>query len=306
MISSHLLLFVTGIPSKTTGLEIADLFHDIGQFRLLSLKDSNKQPKLSPLKLMSSLRRGFCIVEAQDPKSFSKAIQLAQIRFQSYTLKISKFLTGRELEEFTKDEESRRVVVKEVPQYFSQENLVRALEKTFGTVKRAFRYEISAKKQKSWCLNRNHSSYSVEFASPESAIQAVSNTGVLVPGLDHPIIIEGFKRRRQPHDNGDCQKDQVVRLAEFASCNVCESTGPHRNLPLFSASAGTKNPKDSRPEDGHRHASEVQLHWQKPTSAAYFACRGRLRSMSQADPHHLPQKGRLRFNLSVKYPRVFR
>ena len=301
MIAQPLLLFVTGIPSKTTAREIEDLFLDLGQFQILCLKSTKDTTKIQFANPLPNLRRGFCILEAMNPFSYFAALEKVQIKILNHSLKITKFLIGRELDEFTKEEESRRVVVKRVPHNLPQEYLIRALERHFGLIRRAFQYEVPSKKRSCKSLGK-YCSYSVEFDSAESARLATNAWSMSLVGVEHPIIIEGFKRRNEVKEKMICYHDQIITFSDGGSCNPCESSGLISDMnrqkfdPLIKLIPVGGNSKRIVLNFG---GSDLNLHFQKPTSTAYFESRLALRSKNQAGSHCGAASGHLRFNISV-------
>ena len=302
MQAQPLLLFVTGIPNKTTPSDIEALFLGLGQFQLLCLKSTKKLTKILVANPLPNLRRGFCILEAADTTSYLVALDKEQIEFLNYSLKITKYLMGTELEVFAKEEESRRVVVKRIPHKFSQEHLVRVIERHFGVIRRAFQYEVSKKKKGSSKISGKYCSYSLEFDSMESAQLSTRVRQVTLPGLNFPITIEGFKRRNEVKEKKIIYLSQIIKFSDSCSSKVCESSGiaseksVHVIEPVIMSDSIGDTRKGFIPKSKN---SEMNLHNQKPTSRAYFESRPVLWSKNLAGSNCKAANSLLRFNISV-------
>ena len=195
MKAEPLLLFVTGIPSKTTSEQLLALLSEFGNFRILCLKNSRDHVTIHAASPKPNLKRGFCIVEASEIDSFNQAIDRECLLVGNRSVKISKFMFGRALQDSSREEELRRVIVKKIPQTFTQDQLTEILCKLFGTVTRIFRYVAPDKAKRVKKKAGRFHTYSVEFDSAESAAQASAMGHFCISGLNCPIIIEGFKRK---------------------------------------------------------------------------------------------------------------
>lgn len=196
--SSHLLLFVTGIPSKACHDNIDQCLQQYGTFRLLSLKHCKTGSKIVESNPHSNLRRGFCIVQAFDLISFNKILNAKDLQFQDRILKVEKFRQGQELAAHNALEESRRVILKRVPSGTLITELCKILELCIGAVKRIYRFEPEDDKAMKKSAHKKWRTYSVEFYSIESAAKAV-NVGLFqLDWMAAPVSIEAFKRPYSP------------------------------------------------------------------------------------------------------------
>jgi len=190
-----LTIFVSGLPAKTTPEEILNHFLRFGMARLQKLSvtlDSEKSKGVS--KITADIRRGFCVLIAADPLSFSGILGSSDSEFLGRRLGVQPLRTGSELADYNALINARRVILKRVPREIPEAVVHRQVEESFGTVLRLYRFESEdrARRRKSTRLGQM-SSYSVEFHSIDSAVQA-GNLFLLVIG-EVKISVELYRRQ---------------------------------------------------------------------------------------------------------------
>lgn len=192
----HLMLFVTGIPSKSNPLEILDHFLQFGRVQLHKLGSSKKGSRVLHVNPTSNTRRGFCILQALDVSSYHNILDCSAVPFQGRTLAISRFRQGEELAAYNEFVNSRRIIVKKVPATVDLQELRCFIELRFGAIARIYLYEAESiqKALKKVSRRRTHT-YSVEFEAIRSAERA-STVGYLeLPESSSPVLIERYNRK---------------------------------------------------------------------------------------------------------------
>ena len=193
-----LLLFVTGIPSKTDCDEVFRCFQGLGTFKFASLKTKKNYKMITLASPATNLKKGFCILLALDLQSFYQALDCEWIDFKGQTLKVAPYVRDPSLEVFCQERESRKVSVKGPFEAGREEFLFAWLEKVFGKIRKTCRLDIPSYKKSSSLRPSKNTTFWVEFNLQDSAESAISAGSLSLPGSEHPIIIEGFKRRRLP------------------------------------------------------------------------------------------------------------
>ena len=309
MKTGHLLLFVTGIPNKTSGQAILELFRGFGSFRILCLKNSGEQMKILNSSPKPNLKRGFCILEASDTHSFTKALEVESLSLGERSLKISKFMYGTQLRQFSKEEELRRVIIKKIPWSLSQDHLTNPLEEAFGKVKRIFRYMAPDKVARPRLKAGNYHTYSVEFFSVESAARAALVGNLLLPDLDIAITIEKFMRKNEIKNKEITMELGSMKKLSSKTTRVferSESVDLQKDTTQI-AKSKPRQPAKTKLAQNLASAATLRLsigkefrflHSAKPSSMAYYARRAELSSLDRGIAAlFLPIAGELRFNL---------
>jgi len=191
----HLLLFVAGLPSKATPSQVVDHFATFGSVRLLRLRNEKRGSRIVQANPQNNIRRGFCIVEAADKKSYDTVLNSGKIPFQGKSLNISRFIL--EKSQLHSDEEylNRQVLLQGIPAGMNPSTLVAIFERFLGRIKRVYLVlsppqfigEELGKVQSTQC-------YLVEFYSASSAEKARLIKTLFLNWLKAPIHIQGFSQ----------------------------------------------------------------------------------------------------------------
>lgn len=297
-----LLLFVTGIPNNSSEESVMELLKGLGNYRALCLKNSRKEIKILLANPKTNLKRGFCILQAASVEAFENALNLKAIFFGNRSLKISKFMIGPELQEFSENEDLRRVILKRIPTFFTEEDLTSLLEEKYGKVRRIFRFIAPEKSTRSTKKAGRFFTYSVEFDSQESAETATLSAQLFIPGLDSAVPIEAFQRKNEIKEKhisinlgpeAASLKRQKSRSTKDLSC---EKDGPY---PLESQVGCCNARSQVIPSILQVSVGKAFrfLHAPKPTSKAYFACRDNFAIQHrQASVYFLAAPSEYRFN----------
>lgn len=192
----HLMLFVTGIPSKSSPFQILDHFTRFGSVKIQKLESLKKGSRVLPVNPTSNTRRGFCILQADDLRSYQNVLSSAAVPFQGRTLAISRFRQGRELLEYHEYVNSRRVIIKKVPAETNPELLEKLVERRFGSIERIYRYEAESIEKAIKKLNKRRThTYSVEFKTIQAAETAASMGAFNLLGKGSLVHIERYNRK---------------------------------------------------------------------------------------------------------------
>lgn len=192
------LIFITGIPSKTTSAVVLDHFKQYGGVSIYRLQQCAKGQRVLHNHASANIKRGFCILQAPCEATYKK-ILASREPFFGRSLAIGPFRQGSALWNHNEHVSSRRVIVKKVPSLVSEDALRLALETEIGPIKRMYRFaaessEKAAKKEK----NRKTNTYSVEFFQDTSADKAAQFGALYLNGSYTPLIIEKYQKKVTP------------------------------------------------------------------------------------------------------------
>lgn len=195
---SPLLIFVTGLPSKSTVQVVLDHFKKYGKVQLYRLNNtSNNCNRVLQAHASANIKRGFCILRALNETTYQNILASSE-PFLGRNLAVGPFRQGSELWSHNEHINSRRVIVKKIPAKVLEDDLRKVLESQFGTIHRMYKFaaestQKAAKKEKS----RKHNTYSIEFAKEEFAMEASACTTLLLPDFTTPVVIERFQKKNQ-------------------------------------------------------------------------------------------------------------
>jgi hypothetical protein len=246
---------------------------------------------------LCNLKRGFCILQALDKESYIKALSRAVYEFQGRSLRVSEFLTGDQYIEMCSEEDSRKVVVKKVPTQVDSNSFTNCMENFFGKIRRMYRFEPSSAYANT-ITTVKYASFSVEFETKESAEKAVLTGKILLCGYDLPIIIEGFKRKKNVH-----LKTISIQLQPLPARKPTYSSNYTIVAPLKSRinDCWTNEAFDeSNQRLPKKPASFDILHNERPTSSIYHCYRKVLQPRADTDEainFNFTHNLQLRFNI---------
>ena len=192
------LIFITGIPSKTTSAAVLDHFRRFGGVAIYRLEQCAKGQRVLHNHAAANIKRGFCVLQASCETTYQK-ILASRAPFFGRSLAIGPFRQGSALWNHNEQVSSRRVIVKKVSSLVSEATLRLALETEIGPIRRMYRFaaessEKAAKKEK----NRKTNTYSVEFVEDTSADKAAHFKAFFLTGVNTPLIIEKYQKKITP------------------------------------------------------------------------------------------------------------
>lgn len=266
---SQLMLFVTGIPSKSKAHEILAHFTTYGHVQLYKLGSKNDGNKVMKANPASNIKRGFCILLARDLKSFRNVLNSANVLFQGRTLAISRFRQGRELYEYNQYVNSRRVILKKVPINIDQNLLRLFIESEYGKLSRIYCYQAESKEKASRKNpSRKSHTYSAEFDSIQDADKLAKCSFIYLPGGQVKIQVEKFNRKPSSLETNFILGEEVPGIGLLNH----DTDGREMTIPQFETFS------ESRLDSQNHHngvginqeRSDIRCHFLKPTSRMYF------------------------------------
>lgn len=192
------LIFVTGIPSKSTSQVVLAHFKRLGQVQMYRLPSNARGLRVLQNPASINIKRGFCILQALNDVTYKKILGSSEPFFGRH-LAVGPFRQGSALWNHNEHVTSRRVILKKVPSNIAEETLHQYLEEVFGPINRMYRFaaessEKAAKKERS----RKYNSYSVEFSLVTGAMEAAKDGYFYIDGIFNPIIVEKFQKKVTP------------------------------------------------------------------------------------------------------------
>lgn len=299
---SQLLLFVTGVPSKMSSQKLLGMFGKIGDFKMLCLKHSATEMEILKANPKMNLKRGFCLIEAQDTDSYRRALQAGNISHGKRSLKISKFKERNDLPDFLREEDFRSVIVNTIPKVIGQELVTKPLQAQFGEVKRIFRYVESQNSTRSSKKAGKFYTYSVEFDSIDAVYKATKAGRFQINGQDSHVVIERFRQKNYIKTNirysktgspsSPFSRSTYERSEELNQESYGQDSLIHHNLVVDPIQRVV-------PQLSVGKAYRF-LHSSKPTCKAYYAFRDELRAEDpQSASYFLPATSQLNFHVNL-------
>lgn len=260
--NADLRLFVAGVPSIYPPGSLLDYFLQFG------LVDS-----LTPVR---TNKKGCYVLSTQCLDTKTSILSVAHF-FLGRTLHISEYRTGDQLDLHVQDMNSRRVVVKKVPQTVSEDMLRSLMEGLFGEIQSLFKFKArSHVNQASLDRNQKQVSFSVLFISPDSAAKAVDTFSVSLTA-DASVDVERYvpnttEQRRQIKK----QQQGYGPISAMEDVNIlsiqCLPSPPYEYLEPRTDCHERRHCPVYKYHAGQTFISSEWLvkHQNKPTSSLYF------------------------------------
>lgn len=192
---SPFLIFVTGIPSKSTAQVVLSHFKRFGQVQMYRLPSDARGLRVLQNPASVNIKRGFCVLQALNEVTYKKVLSCSE-PFLGRHLAVGPFRQGSALWSHNEHVNARRVILKKVSSKIREETLHQYLEEVFGPINRMYRFaaessEKAAKKERS----RKYNSYSVEFSLVTAAAEAAKDGFFFMEANSTPIIVERFQKK---------------------------------------------------------------------------------------------------------------
>ena len=289
------LIFVTGIPSKTTCKEVLDHFGRFGRVQMYRLPATAKCQRVLQNHASVNIKRGFCILQVASEITYQQILGSSE-HFQGRSLAIGPFRQGSALWTHNEHVTCRRVIIKKVPSAVSEEILRRALETDFGAITRMYRFAAESslkavKREKS----RKTNTYSIEFVQESAALLAAQDSQYFLNGLMSPLIIEKFVKKSSPIGDESSQNDSTYKSSKKQkNTNNLKSS-------LFT---GGQNCQSAQQKSLPISAADYEYHNCKPTNKQYHLDRETY-STDSSDEQTSNYQVRLSSRRSRSRPRFF-
>lgn len=190
------LLFVTGLPSKIHPQMIVRFFERIGHVRLFKLSKAGLGTlDLEVVYSHRDLRKGFCIIHAEDTVTYDAILGNQPLAFYGRSLSVMPFKEGSD--QLSSREKTREslVLVKRVPASIPEEVLKLFLCSSYGLVKKIYRLQAeSPKKEIQKLRKRKNHCYSVEFQTIQSADLAAKVRFIYWDASKDPMLVEKYQK----------------------------------------------------------------------------------------------------------------
>ena len=218
------LLFITGIPSRSSPKIVLDFFRQYGEVQLHRLPKEGEQ--LKNHSLAKGIRRGFCILSTKSIETYKVILALSETKLYTRTLGIYPFENGQQLNHYNEIANSKRIILKKVPSSVPESDVWNILQTSFGKVRRLYRFESeSVSKANKKARNRRTYTYSAEFESGNYAEMAALQGSIVIG--DIVASIERFQKSRKdssdPKINYDSTKvrfeidNQITNISGYSS-----------------------------------------------------------------------------------------
>lgn len=277
-------IYVAGVHSKTKQIELLHFFESFGPIVSVEPRPC-KDDKGFHIKSNPWTSRVYWIVRAGDYETYKNILDSKSIMFFGRTLYMSPVMTGRDLILHSKLKSKKRVLIKKVPSWVTEEQLLSAIESQIGKVEAYFKYETDshkAKKHDSKKKIRKVCTYSVTMQEKHCRDQLIGLGWLkITPEISVPVEkyislrMDGSSHLQQ---SSPLPADLDTRYREYQSLQVFIPQAKKRNdRNSFSQSTGfVASPALEKPEllddchlAGDRHIVLTMPEHLKPTQKRY-------------------------------------
>lgn len=194
-------IFVEGVPN---GISLLELFISLRKHCYILSIDGHSCTKNHSTLLALKISMGHCLLKVSDKKDRDALIGMKTTRFRQRTLFFSPYLEGQDLYKHNNLNNKTKVLIKEVPIFLNEIDLIQALERDFGKVNNVFAYNEPCSEFKR--KNRNHRTYSVEFMD-EYIAKSAAAVGRLKISPKYAVLIEKYSIKFEKSKNNKPHND---------------------------------------------------------------------------------------------------
>lgn len=195
------LLFLTGIPNGTVPSTITSKFANLG-FTVKLMDQRNRT-----IKNLSFITNGYCLIETSSHQAYQTLLEMRHVAFAGRSLILKPYLTGVELFKENRKTNKRRILLKLVPSYITDEEIRKHLSLKFGGIKEF--YQLQHKKPLIESKQRPFKTYSIMFEEPILEKSVENYTLELRKGLF--IKLERFSIEKKKKSRKNIPNLQVVK-----------------------------------------------------------------------------------------------
>jgi uncharacterized Fe-S cluster-containing protein len=239
-------VYVAGLPPAIDHSSLKAYFRSFGRVNKIYIYTQNTQyPNHAATKV-----KLHCKVTVQDESTYLRILSEQNHCFMGRHLFCQEFKKGRELSDHNAHVKNRRVIVKKVPSYFTENMLLELIHARFGAVDTIYEFKTDALDLPT--VNKRFKSFSVSFRQPEILENIPGSLAIPLPGSHHHITIERFEQRlfkdfsggsdNTTSDQKDTSKQVLKKLERVANqrrsaySQVLDKLGePQDSLPINSA-----------------------------------------------------------------------
>lgn len=293
MISPYV-IYVTGIPSKTTRHEIMNYFGQFGNISSVeTFEDSIKTSKFG--NKSQPYLRGFCILKTSDLPTFERIINFSRHVFLGRSLACREYMTGEQLRQRNRSLNDRRVILKQVPKDITEGDLIRTLENIGGELEMFYIFHSDSE----YSNHRRHYTCSAMFKHAEK-MEDLTLIGSF-PGPDgKPIVVRKYEHNPDPrvkpsatplkkpwsktlpydtpYIENNQNRSQFIQSKRYSKLTSIDEKLQNQT---FDDGVNFERNKLEASKKGSTKCSLSYFHTPPPTSAKYHSFRSMLRSKSK-------------------------
>lgn len=293
---NHLLLFVAGLPSKASPVDVYKHFSEFGSFRLLRLRNEKKGCRIVQANPQNNIRRGFCVIEAADQDSYHSVLSRQDMQFQNRKLYISRFKEDRSQYMTDTTIYQRQVIISGFPPNSSQFLIYRSIEQMIGKVKRLYLVldslsAIYPGKQ----FREQDDNYLVEFYAQASAEKALNLRKVAFGWSFWPFVIYPFKQ-----DPRSVKCKQIFITQQQSPWMLLHKPVQKAAFKGWLPCNISSKKVTSTASPGQEQRGFNFFHFEKPTCRNYYDHKKSAQDLLPADNERQPSFESLRFNIVLQ------
>lgn len=187
----NLLIYVAGIPNKTSVSELEDCFYFLG----FSVKVEANKNQSQRVRRTDTLTEGYCVISVKCTSAYDEILTSKEIILKKRRLMCKPYLTGAGLYKQNAINNRKRVILKYVPSYISPRELKHFIETSYGKIEQFFAFKSESESSQIG-LGRKFTSYSIMFLESDVALQFSANSNFeLIDGVY--IQVERFTQRKR-------------------------------------------------------------------------------------------------------------
>lgn len=289
----NLLLFVAGLPSRSTPEQVLNFLETFGKVKLLRLRSTKTDFRLIESNPQNNIRRGFCVVETFDNKVYEAILKQSGVEFQGRNLIITHLRGKQEFQAYVSEIERRRLLISHVPPQIPLTALQLALESRFGPVKKLTRQDLSFKNKET----PSQKLFLVEFLNQSSSYQALQVQKFLFSfeGENSELLFSSppskYTQRKFLRSKRKWQDQEDVDRLDYFRTSTTQTPHGEKSLP----------PPECQNNSKEHFWSELELLNKKPNTRGYHAFRRSISRDAQILSKSLDpaEESPIRFNILV-------
>jgi hypothetical protein len=141
-------IYVAGVHSRTKPLELLHFFESFGPIVSVEPKPCKADTATDTKPSKSGAQKSYWIIEARDSQTYNKILTSKNCILFGRSLCLLPFMDGEDLILHSKLKSKKRVLIKKVPSWVTEEQLLAAIESQIGKVEAYFKYETDSHKAK--------------------------------------------------------------------------------------------------------------------------------------------------------------